>query len=367
MDISNLNELDFGKLLDREVIVLHTQESYTLLKRQTILVTGAAGSIGSELCRQLLNYDPLLVIGLDTNETGLFDLAESLHSHPNGKNFLPYIGDITDVIGIKHLLRTRHPDIIFHAAAYKHVPLLEQYPAQAVRTNALATYSLCLLAQEHGVERFTFVSTDKAVAPTSVMGATKRICELIVQALARTNQGPTCFCAVRFGNVIGSRGSVVPIFANQIRNGGPITITDSEASRYFMTIPEACGLVLLATTYAESGHIYLLDMGKPVRIVDLAHRMLRYQHLKAGRDIEIVYMGLRPGERLHEMLVAEDEELISTGHHKISSIICKSEVPGLLMLGQWMRELDNSLLNGDDARLRALVFAYINQPDLIVA
>ncbi|MFL5587638.1 MAG: SDR family NAD(P)-dependent oxidoreductase [Ktedonobacteraceae bacterium] len=361
--------LHLGELLEREVVPLQTSKAIAALKRQTILVTGAAGSIGSELCRQLLDYEPEVLIALDTNETGLFDLAQGLHSHPYAGCLCPYIGDITDGHSMSQLFTKYLPQVIFHAAAYKHVPLLEQFPDQAVRTNILATFRLCRLAQEHQVTRFVFISTDKAAEPTGVMGATKRVGEMIVRALSESKDNVTGFSAVRFGNVIGSRGSVVPIFAQQIEQGGPITVTDPNATRYFMTIPEACGLVILAAAIANQGEgeLYLLDMGDPVRIVDLAIKMARLHGLRLGRDISLVFTGLRPGERLHETLVASYEELIPTSHSKISSISQRGSLPALTTITQWMEILEHSLQHESVLQLREHLFEFVQREELIVS
>ncbi len=362
-----LHNMDAADLLERDVVPLDSAEADVILKGRVILVTGAAGSIGSELCRQLLQYEPALVIALDTNETGLFDLAQSLHSHPHASHLRLQIGDIKDVKQMSRLLAGQRPYIVFHAAAYKHVPLLEQHPGQAIRTNALATYHLCLLARENEVARFVYVSTDKEADPASVLGASKRVGEIIVQSLARTKSGETSFCAVRFGNVIGSRGSVVPVFASQIERGGPVTVTDPEATRYFMTIPEACGLVILTASLTEQGGLYLLDMGKPVRIVDLATKMIRLQGLRAGQDIPIVYTGLRPGERLHEILVGSDERLTQTAYHKILSIHSGDIVPPWATISQWMCNLEECLQDESDIQLRERLFEIVQKQMLIAA
>src|SRR5713101_6306717 len=336
-------EINVADLLERDVIPLQPSEAHAVLKGQIILVTGAAGSIGSELCRQLLNYEPELVIALDNNETGLFDLAESVRSHSHAVHFYPHIADITNQQTISRLFAEKRPHIIFHAAAYKHVPLLEGFPDQAIRTNVLATYQLCRLAQEHEVARFVFISSDKAGTPSGVMGASKRIGEMIIQCLAKSADFETRFCAVRFGNVIGSRGSVVPIFARQIEQGGPLTVTDPEATRYFMTIPEACGLVILTATTADQGGLYLLNMGRPVQIIDLAEKMIRLCGLRVGLDIPIVYTGLRPGERLHETLVAANEELTPTANTNILCVIHKGNLPTLASIEQWIDTLEDCL------------------------
>ncbi len=362
----SLREINVADLLGREVVTLQTSEVYAVLEGQTILVTGAAGSIGSELCRQLLDYVPKLVIALDTNETGLFDLAENLRSHPNALHLYPYIGDITDIQRMSRLFAKEQPQIVFHAAAYKHVPLLEQYPDQAMRTNVLATYHLCRLAQEHHVARFIFISSDKAAEPTGVMGASKRIGELMMQALAKSSDSVTCFCAVRFGNVIGSRGSVVPIFTRQIKRGEAVTVTDPDATRYFMTVSEACGLVLLTAAIADPGELYLLDMGSPVRILDLAIKMIRLHNLRVGRDIPIVYTGLRPGERLHETLVAPEEKLIPTAHSEIFCVTYRDSLPTLTTIAQWIQTLDYSLQHESNVQLLEHLFGIVREQKLIV-
>ena len=352
-DASSLREINVADLLERDVVSLQISEAHAVLNRQIILVTGAAGSIGSELCRQLLGCEPKALIALDTNETGLFDLAESVRSHPYAALLHPYIGDISDLQDMTRLFEKEQPKIIFHAAAYKHVPLLEQFPDRAIHTNTLATYHLCRLAMQHGVARFLFISTDKAAEPTSVMGASKRVGELIIQALSKSVGCTTCFCAVRFGNVIGSRGSVVPLFAQQIKRGGPVTVTDPEATRYFMTTPEACGLVIITAATADQGGLYLLDMGNPVRIIDLAKKMIQMRGFSAGSDIPIVYTGLRPGERLHEILVATNEELIPTVQSKIFCVNRRGNLPTLTSITRWMDILECSLKYESSTQLRA--------------
>lgn len=342
-----LREVNVAELLGRPVVPLHAFQAQTALAGRTVLVTGAAGSIGSELCRQLISYAPAAVIAVDSNETGLFDLTESLRANPGAERLFARIADVTDERTMTRLFAEQRPQIIYHAAAYKHVPLLEEHPAQAIRTNVLGTYRLCRLAREFGVERFVFVSSDKAVEPTNSYGASKRIGELTIQALAQAEEPVTYFSAVRFGNVIGSRGSVVPLFTQQIDRGGPVTVTDAETTRYFMTIPEACGLVILASVMAENGALYLLDMGQPVRIADLAVRMIRLRGLRVGQDVAIEYTGLRSGERLHERLVAEDERLLSTDHAKIFQVAGGQSVPTVALLESWMRDFDANLRHDD--------------------
>jgi FlaA1/EpsC-like NDP-sugar epimerase len=359
--ISNPHEINVADLLEREVVPMDINEAYAFLQGQVILVTGAAGSIGSELCKQLLECEPELLIALDTNETGLFDLVEGLRSrfHRHVARLHPFIGDITDMQRMVRLFAETRPDVVFHAAAYKHVPLLEQYPDLAIRTNALATYHLCCLAQDYKVARFVFISTDKAAEPVSIMGASKRLGEMIVQSLASSSQDVTCFCAVRFGNVIGSRGSVVPVFMQQIEQGGPLTVTDPEATRYFMTIPEACGLVILASAISEQGGLYLLNMGEAIRILDLAVKMISLCGLRVGQDIPIVYTGLRPGERLQETLVAKDEELRPTTNDKILCVIRRATSPTLATVVQWLDTLEQNLQHEVSADLRERLFEIV--------
>lgn len=346
----SLREVNVADLLGREVVPLQSPEAQRLMAGKTILVTGAAGSIGSELCRQLITYKPARVIALDNNETGLFDLAESLRTHPDAARLLLRINDITQVNSMARLFEEERPHLVFHAAAYKHIPLLEDHPDQAIRTNVLGTYSLCRLARDYQVNCFVFVSSDKAVDPVNVLGASKYLGEQIIQTMARTGSA-TRFCAVRFGNVIGSRGSVVPTFIKQIEQGGPVTVTDPAATRYFMTIPEACGLVILTATLAGSGGTFLLDMGEPVRIADLAVKMIRSRGLRVGRDIPIVYTGLRPGERLHELLVAPGEKLQPTTQSKIFRVV--QEQPRVAALAdQWINTMEGWLEREDSAALR---------------
>ncbi len=362
---ARLPEIDVAKLLERQVIPLRSPKTDKVLRGKIILVTGAAGSIGSELCRQLLNYQPSRVIALDTNETGLFDLLESLRTHTGISRLRVTIGDITDAEYMERLFARQKPDIVFHAAAYKHVPLLEEHPDQAIRTNVLATHRLCLLARRHQVPRFVFVSSDKAAEPTNVLGASKRLGEIIIQSLAQAEQGETCFCAVRFGNVIGSRGSVVPLFTKQIEQGGPVTVTDPQATRYFMTIPEACGLVIYTAALAGQGGLYVLDMGEPVKIVDLATKMIRLRGLREEQDIAIVYTGLRPGERLHEALVTEGETLVQTAYNKILSVLYRYRLPSLEAIACWMDTLEQELKLGEHERLRTHLFSMIREYELV--
>jgi FlaA1/EpsC-like NDP-sugar epimerase len=358
----HLREVNVADLLGREIVPLRAAVSEAFLAGKTVLVTGAAGSIGSELCRQLLSYRLARVIALDNNETGLFDLAASLGSPEHGRRLQLRIGDITDTARMLRLFEQLRPQVIFHAAAYKHVPLLEEHPEQAARVNVLASYRLCRLASLCDAEAFVFISSDKAADPVSVLGASKRIGELVVQAMAQSGRMTTRFCAVRFGNVIGSRGSVVPTFAQQIERGGPVTVTNPEATRYFMTIPEACGLVILTATGTDGGGLFQLDMGEPIRIVDLAATMIRLRGLRVERDIPIVYTGLRPGERLHELLAGPGEQLLATAHSKIHRVMNQADTPTLADIDRWLQTLQDALALRDSPLVRARLFDLMRTP-----
>jgi FlaA1/EpsC-like NDP-sugar epimerase len=357
--MTHLRDVDVADLLGRPVVPLRSPQASAFLAGKRILVTGAAGSIGSELCRQLVSYQPACVIALDNNETGLFDLAAGL-SQPEARPLLrPRIADIANGASMARCFAEERPQVIFHAAAYKHVPLLESQPEQAIRTNVLATYELCKLAARAQVEVFVFVSSDKAADPVSILGASKRAGEQIVQAMAMQGQSPTRFCAVRFGNVIGSRGSVVPLFLRQIEQGGPVTVTDPEATRYFMTIPEACGLVILTSALDDGAGLCLLDMGQPVRIGDLATRMIRMRGLRVGRDIAVVHTGLRPGERQHEVLAGADEQLRASSHAGILRVVPTRPLPTLPELRRQLRDMRACLEQGDVPTLRRRLFELV--------
>ncbi|MCD6351669.1 MAG: polysaccharide biosynthesis protein, partial [Armatimonadetes bacterium] len=307
-------------LLARAPVRTDTSAVRALLAGRTVLVTGAGGSIGSELCRQIAASGPALLLLLGHGETSVFYIHNELRERFPDVPVLPVIADTRDSARVTRILTHYRPDFIFHAAAHKHVPLMETNPEEAVTNNVGGTWNLLRAAEVAGCPNFVMISTDKAVNPTSVMGATKRVAEKLVQ-LAAVRSG-RCYVAVRFGNVLGSRGSVVPLFEAQIRKGGPITVTHPEVRRYFMTIPEAVGLVLQAAALGRGGEIFVLDMGKPIKIVDLAREMIRLAGLEEGKDIEIEFTGLRPGEKLFEELFLEDEEYGRTAHQKI--FICRN-------------------------------------------
>ncbi|PZR90153.1 MAG: polysaccharide biosynthesis protein [Candidatus Nephthysia bennettiae] len=348
----HLRELDVADLLGREVVPLRAPEIEDFVRGSVVMVTGAAGSIGSELCRQLVTYEPRKIVALDNNETGLFELSASVASDAERERLQTEICDIADTENVASLLRSHRPDAVFHAAAYKHVPLLEQHPAQAVRINVLSTYRLCRLARENDVGVFVFISSDKAAEPVNVLGASKRLGEKIVQAMAAASEGKTRYCAVRFGNVIGSRGSVVPTFMHQIEKGGPVTVTHPEATRYFMTIPEACGLVILTSTIRDDGGLYLLDMGDPVRIAELAAKMIRLRGLRVERDVPVVYTGLRAGERLHEVLVGPHEALLPASHPQILRVADSEPPQQIEAVEAWIEALRSSLRELEGSELR---------------
>lgn len=335
LSLSQLREINIEELLGRPQIDLKNTMVEDLIKTKRILITGAAGSIGSEIARQVARINPALLILCDQTETGLHDLEYELRNKFPDANFVVYIGNIKDENAMEALFLKFKPNIVFHSAAYKHVPIMEFYPSEAIRTNVLGTKILADLSIEHGVERFLLISTDKAINPTNVMGASKRIAEMYVQSLSnrtkkvvhltRNNNEffagnkpqATKFITTRFGNVLGSNGSVIPRFKEQIEKGGPVTVTHPEILRYFMTIPEACSLVLEAVTMGEGSEIFIFDMGEPVKIVDLAKKMIRLSGLVPGKDINIVFTGLRPGEKLYEELLNKTEHVRPTHNKKI--------------------------------------------------
>ncbi len=312
--ISQIRLVELEDLLGREVVNLDQEVLRRSLRGRRVLVTGAAGSIGREMARQIAAYDPDELILLDRNENNMFYLEADLQDAHPLLRIRGIVGDALDRQRIADLFRDARPEIIFHAAAYKHVPLMEQNPMEAIKNNVLATRRLAELALSSGAQRFIYISTDKAVRPTSVMGATKRLGERLVKSV---ESGPTRFMAVRFGNVLGSDGSVIPTFRRQIAAGGPVTVTHPEASRYFMTIPEAVQLVLIAGAMGEGGETFLLQMGQPVRVLDLARNLIELSGLKPDQDIKIVFTGLRPGEKLHEELKSDSEESLPTSNDKI--------------------------------------------------
>jgi FlaA1/EpsC-like NDP-sugar epimerase len=309
-----LRPVEIRDLLRRDSVRLNYTAIRTFIEGRTVMVTGAGGSIGSEICRQVLRFKPQKLLLVERGENALFLLEQEFSAMPETPPCVPLIADVTDEQRIEQILKTHRPTIIFHAAAHKHVPMMERDPSEAIKNNCFGTRLLARLADRHGVHKFITISTDKAVNPTSVMGCSKLIAERYVQALSAGSQ--TKFIVVRFGNVLASNGSVVPIFQEQIRRGGPITVTHPDIERYFMTIPEASQLVLQAAAQGQGGEIFVLDMGESVKIVDLAHDLIALSGLEDD-DIDIIFTGLRPGEKLYEELYFEEERRIKTSHPKL--------------------------------------------------
>ena len=318
-----VRDFDIEELLFRKPIVIADEKTGAFYRDKVILITGGGGSIGSELCRQLAKMEPKQIIILDIYENGAYDIQQELKIAYGSKLDLQLeICSVTHRKSLERVFSTYHPQIVIHAAAHKHVPLMEKNCIEAVYNNVFGTKTLVELCEEHAVERFMMVSTDKAVNPTSVMGATKRLAEMYVQSLGeallkKSGKGATVFITTRFGNVLGSAGSVIPLFKEQIRKGGPVTVTHPEMIRYFMTIPEACRLILQANAMGQGGEIFVFDMGEQVRIVELAKKMIRLAGLSPLKDIRIVFTGLRPGEKLYEELLADYEHTLETSHQRI--------------------------------------------------
>jgi FlaA1/EpsC-like NDP-sugar epimerase len=341
-------------LLGREEIQMNNKQISKEINSRSVLVTGASGSIGSEIVRQLIAYFPSKLILVDQSESGLFDLEYELSGLiPSNIELVVKIADVTDSNRLATIFKAHKPAFVFHAAAYKHVPLMEKNPYEAVKVNILGTQILADLAAEHGVEKFVMVSTDKAVNPTNVMGATKRFAEMYTQSLNDLEGVRTKFITTRFGNVLGSSGSVIPLFKKQIERGGPVTVTHPDITRYFMTIPEACELVLEAATMGEGGEVFVFDMGESVKIINLAKKMITLSGLRVERDIEIKYTGLRPGEKLYEELLNTDENTLPTHHPKI--LIAKVNSPSFAYMESQILEIKRLLKEGDNNNLVALI------------
>lgn len=317
ISISKMRDVDLKDLIGREEVKLDKSGIEEYIKDKVVLVTGGGGSIGSELCRQIAKFNPKLLLILDIYENNAYDLQNELSYKEPQLNKKVIIASVRDRYRINQIISAYKPNIIFHAAAHKHVPLMEDNPSEAIKNNVVGTLNVAQLASQYKVEKFVLISTDKAVNPTNVMGATKRLCEMIVQAVNNERGNKTDFVAVRFGNVLGSNGSVIPLFKKQIKSGGPVTLTHKDITRYFMLIPEAAQLVLQAGAYAKGGEIFVLDMGKPVKIYDLAENLIRLSGYVPNEDIKIEVTGLRPGEKLYEELLMNNDNLIKTGHDKI--------------------------------------------------
>ena len=307
---AQIRPINYEDFLGRDQITVNNTEIIDSLTGKVILVTGGGGSIGSELCRQIAKANPKLLIIFDIYENNAYEIQQELYRNYPDLNLETIIGSVRDYDRLEKVFEEFHPDQVYHAAAHKHVPLMERSPNESIKNNCLGTLNTVKLSDKYGVKKFVLVSTDKAVRPTNIMGASKRICEMIIQAYDKKSK--TDFVAVRFGNVLGSNGSVIPLFLKQIDNGGPVTVTHKDVMRYFMTIPEAVGLILQASVYADGGEIFVLDMGEPVRIYDLAKKIIRYKGLEPGKDIEIKITGLRPGEKLFEEMLMDEEGMKET-------------------------------------------------------
>lgn len=315
LSFNQIKKIRIEDLLERDPIQLNINRISSIIQDQVMLVTGAAGSIGSEMVRQLIKFKPKLIVLFDQGESPLYDIEMELYDTAPPGTFEVVIGDITNAERIENVFRSFKPTVVYHAAAYKHVPMMENNPSEAIRANVLGTKTVADLAVKYNIGTFVMVSTDKAVNPTNIMGASKRIAEIYIQSLNKISK--TSFITTRFGNVLGSNGSVIPRFKKQIENGGPITVTHPEITRFFMTIPEACQLVIEASCMGKGGEIFVFDMGAPVKIVDLAKKMIKLSGLTLDKDIRIQFTGLRPGEKLYEELLNDKENTIPTHHEQI--------------------------------------------------
>ena len=350
-----LREVEISELLSRDEVAFDTM-SMGYVRGEVVLVTGGGGSIGSELVRQLIEAQPRQIVIFDVYENTAYELFHEMQSRAaeQGVSLSVVIGSVTNERVVRDCFEAYRPKVVFHAAAHKHVPLMEDNAREAVENNVLGTWMVCRLSEEFGCSHFILVSTDKAVNPTNVMGATKRLCELEVQALAGTSR-TTVFAAVRFGNVLGSHGSVIPLFKRQLRAGGPLTVTDREMTRYFMTIPEAAQLVITAGSMSRAGEIFILEMGRPVRIYDLAVNLIKLSGLRVGRDVEVAFTGLRPGEKLYEELQMDGEDLHPTENKSI--LVSTAPPPTLQEVEDKIARLKDCLPEGNDEIKRELARA----------
>lgn len=347
--MNKVKDLSYEDFLGRDQIVIDIKEIINSLKDKVVMVTGGGGSIGSELCRQIAKCSPKLLVIYDIYENNAYDIEQELiRTYGNSLNLKTIIGSVRDYDRLEKVFQEYHFDTVFHAAAHKHVPLMEESPNEAIKNNCLGTLNVAKLCDIYKVSKMVLISTDKAVRPTNIMGASKRICEMIIQTLNKSSKN-TDYVAVRFGNVLGSNGSVIPLFLKQIEKGGPVTVTHKEITRFFMTIPEAVSLVLQASVYAEGGEIFVLDMGKPVKIYDLAKQLIKYKGYEPDVDIKIEITGLRPGEKLYEEILMDEEGLKETPNKLIH--IGK---PIEMNEKKFMKELDSLIkaayLNGDDIK-----------------
>jgi FlaA1/EpsC-like NDP-sugar epimerase len=347
---SQVRPVELEDLLGRESVSLDSELIEEMFRDRVVMVTGAGGSIGSELCRQIANRSPKRLIIVDHSEVQLFQIEQELVGMGHGSLILPYVATVLDRERMDWIMRTYHPALIFHAAAHKHVPMMEHQPVEALKNNTVGTQLLAQLASQHQVSKFVFISTDKAVNPTSVMGCSKRLAEIAIQAQQQVPRNVTQFCAVRFGNVLGSSGSVIPTFKRQIAEGGPVTVTHPDVMRYFMTIPESVGLVLQAATQATGGEIFVLDMGEPIKIIDVAKQLIELSGFRPGIDIEIKFVGLRPGEKLFEEFKHKGEQFQDTAHKRIYRFVCHPASP--TQVEDWLNQLKTQLVPGARDQLK---------------
>ncbi|MHB1702465.1 MAG: polysaccharide biosynthesis protein, partial [Acidobacteriaceae bacterium] len=336
VSISQIRNVEIEDVLQRDSVQLDMDAISGYLTGETVLVTGAGGSIGSELCRQIVRFKPKRLLILGHGENSIYEIDLELGRMGAEADIVPIIADVQDLNRIDQVFSNYRPGVVFHAAAHKHVPLMEANPEEAVKNNVFGTRNVAEAAHRHGSKRFVLISTDKAVNPANVMGASKRVAELVVQELSRRSS--TTFVAVRFGNVLGSRGSVIPLFKRQIAQGGPVTVTHPDMTRYFMTIPEAAQLVIQAGAMGQGGEIFLLDMGKPVRILDLAVDLIRLSGFEPYVDIPIEFVGVRPGEKLNEELLTSVETTVATKHNRI--VVAKQQADGIEGLPDWLAHLE---------------------------
>lgn len=351
--VSQLRNVEIQDLLGRPPVTLDSENIRQILINRVVAVTGAGGSIGAELCRQIAAFNPTRLLLIEQSEVQMFQVEQELIERGFGGIILPLVADILDDARMRYIMERFRPNVIFHAAAHKHVPMMESQPSEAIKNNTFGTGRLCDLALEFGVERFVLISTDKAINPTNVMGASKRLAEIYLQALHAANPSKTKFMAVRFGNVLGSSGSVIPVFKKQIAAGGPVRVTHPEVTRYFMTIPEASGLVLQSAAQGSGGEIFVLDMGQPVKIVDLARSLIELSGLKPGEDIEIEFVGLRPGEKLFEELSHEGENITATHHPKVMRFV--SEPQPLGRVKAIFENLSNEIHRAEPAQIKLIL------------
>jgi FlaA1/EpsC-like NDP-sugar epimerase len=353
ININAIRNVEYRDLLGREPVKLDKVKIGEYLNQRNVLVTGAGGSIGTGLCRQICRFSPKRIILLERAESPLYEIDLELKKSFNRVEVVPMLADIQDKEELAAIFSRFHPEIVFHAAAYKHVPMLENHPWKAVENNIFGTQNLVAAARNAGCERFLFVSTDKAVNPVNVMGASKRICELLVQKENVLTDSATHFITVRFGNVIGSVGSVIPLFKRQIQEGGPVTVTHRDMIRYFMLIPEACQLILQAGAMGKGGEIFILEMGEPVNINQMARDLIRFSGFEPDVDIKIVFTGLRPGEKLYEELMTDLEGVIPTKHKKIR--VLNSHIGDLSLLVSRLEELKKAAENRNSAQIRKVL------------